>query len=105
MDVWHYLSPEGRDLFQEWHDGLTDLRARVAVIRRIDRLAAGNTGDGRFCRSGVWELRIDLGPGLRVYYAIAGAGIVLLLGGGTKRTQRLDIERAVARWRDYGSRR
>jgi len=81
------------------------LRIRVAVLRRIDRLAAGNSGDHRFCRARVWELRVDLGPGFRVYYATAGTNLLLLLGGGSKRTQQADIEAAVVRWRDYRNRR
>lgn len=105
MDVRHYLARDSRDPFQEWLDGLPDVRVRVAVLRRIDRLAAGNPGDHRFCRAGVWELRVDLGPGFRAYYATVGTEILLLLGGGSKRTQQTDIENAAARWKDYRSRR
>ena len=105
MDVRHYLSPDGRDPFQDWLDGLGDVRVRVAVLRRIDRLALGNVGDCRSCRSSVWEMRIDIGPGHRVYFARAGAEMLLLLAGGTKRTQQTDIATAVARWKDYRSRR
>lgn len=105
MDVRHYLARDGRDPFQEWLDGLPDVRVRVAVLRRIDRLAAGNPGDHRFCRAGVCELRVDLGPGFRAYYATVGTEILLLLGGGSKRTQQTDIENAIARWKDYRSRR
>jgi len=101
MDVRHYVASDGRDPFQDWLDALPDTRARVAVLRRIDRLARGNTGDCRFCRSGVWELRVDFGPGFRVYYVRAGADLLLLLGGGPKRSQQSDIETAVARWKDY----
>jgi len=105
MDVRHFLAPDGRDPFQEWLDGIADIRVRVAVLRRIDRLAAGNFGDRRFCGTGVWELRLDIGPGFRVYYAMAGTGSLLVLGGGPKRTQQADIEQAVARWKQYRSRR
>jgi putative addiction module killer protein len=105
MDVRHYLALDGRDPFQVWFDGLADARVRVAVLRRIDRLAQGNAGDCRFCRSGVWEVRIDLGAGFRVYYSKAGTDMILLLGGGPKRTQQTDIETAVKRWKDYRSRR
>jgi putative addiction module killer protein len=69
--------------------------------RRVDRLMSGNFGDHRFCRDGVWELRIDMGPGYRVYYAHAEQTIVLLRCGGDKRTQDADINRAVAYWQDY----
>ncbi|MDV7400646.1 type II toxin-antitoxin system RelE/ParE family toxin, partial [Arthrospira platensis SPKY1] len=74
---------------------------RVMVQRRVDRLMSGHFGDHRFCRDGAWELRIDMGPGYRVYYARAGQTIVLLLCGGDKRTQDTDINRAVAYWQDY----
>lgn len=103
MDVRHYLARDGRDPIQDWLDRIDDVRTRVAILRRIDRLARGNAGDCRFCGAGVWELRIDVGPGYRVYYAKAGSGIALLLAGGPKRTQQTDIRTAVARWKDYRS--
>lgn len=68
-EIEHFLSQAGTDPFQRWLDGLADLRCRVAVLRRIDRMGNGNPGDQRFCRGGVWELRIDCGPGYRVYFA------------------------------------
>jgi putative addiction module killer protein len=83
---------------------LSDKRVRVAVLRRIDRLAEGNFGEHRFCRDGVWELKIDLGPGYRVYYAQAGEKIILLLCAGSKRSQEKDIDRAVNYWNDYQER-
>ena len=101
MQILHYLTAEGRDLFQDWLDGLRDMRARIAILRRVDRVVRGNFGDHRFCREGVWELRIDVGAGYRVYYAQAGQTVLLLLCGGDKRTQGADIARAVAYWQDY----
>ena len=97
----HYLTPEGKDVFEEWHESQRDTRARIAIDRRINRVELGNFGDHRFCRDGVWELRIDLGPGYRVYYALAGDRIVLLLAGGDKRAQAADIDRACAYWTDW----
>lgn len=99
--ILHYVTEGGEDLYQEWIDGLRDTRARVAIQRRVDRLSNANFGDHRYCRDGVWELRIDLGPGYRVYYAAAGAAIVLLLSGSDKRAQSAEIERAVACWKDW----
>jgi putative addiction module killer protein len=64
-------------------------------------LAAGNFGDCKPLREGVWELRVDWVPGYRVYYAMIGADRVLLLCGGDKRRQSADIERAIGQWRDY----
>ena len=101
MEIRHYLTISGRDLYQAWLDDLKDMRARVAVQRRVDRLAAGNYGDHKFCRDGIWELRIDVGAGYRVYYARTGRTILLIVCGGDKRTQAADIERAVNYWDDY----
>jgi putative addiction module killer protein len=98
----HYLTPQGqKDVYVEWLRRLRDVQAKVAVIRRIARIEHGNFGDCRFCRDGVWELRIDVGPGYRVYYGMAGARVVLLLCGGDKRNQDADIERAVDYWQDW----
>ena len=74
-------------------------RRRLPV--RINRLAAGNFGDCKPLREGVWELRIDWGPGYRVYYAMAGRTCVMLLSGGDKRRQSADVNRAVEYWKDY----
>jgi putative addiction module killer protein len=101
MQILHYLTAEGRDLLQDWLDGLRDMRVRIATLRRVDRVARGNFVDHRFCREEVWELRIDVGAGYRSYYAQAGQTVVLLLCGGDKRTQDADIARAVACWQDY----
>jgi putative addiction module killer protein len=94
----HYLTPDGRDLYQSWHDRLRDAKARVAVERRVNRLADGNFGDHKYCRDGVWELRIDVGAGYRVYYGLHGNRVVLLLCGGDKSSQSADIERAANCW-------
>lgn len=104
MELRHYITRAGKDPFQEWFDSLADLTARVAILRRLDRLELGNFGDGKFLRDGISELRIDHGPGYRVYFARSGASIVLLLGGGSKRTQSRDIEAAVSRWQDFKGR-
>jgi putative addiction module killer protein len=101
MDVRHYMTMSGDDPTQDWLDRLNDSAGRVAVLRRIDRLAAGNYGDHKYCRDGIWELRIDVGPGYRVYYAQAGKTLVLLLCAGSKRTQATDINVAVKYWADY----
>ena len=92
----HYLTAEGKkDLYIDWLQRLRDMQAKVAIIRRVARVEQGNLGDHKFCRDGVWELRIDIGPGYRVYYALAGHRLVLLLCGGDKRTQSKDIEAAI----------
>ena len=77
--------------FARWIDGLPDLRARARILVRIERLASGNPGDVRPVGEGVSELRIDDGPGYRVYYKKIGAKLVILLAGGDKGTQKKDI--------------
>ena len=81
--------------FDDWLSGLKDRQARARVQARIDRLAMGNAGDVKPTHSGVSELRIDYGPGYRVYYQQRGKTVVLLCCGGDKRTQDADIRRAV----------
>lgn len=104
MEVRHYLTPKGVDPFQAWLDGLKDLKGRTSILRRVDRLAAGQFGDRKFVGGGVFELRIDFGPGYRVYYGQDGKTAVLLLCGGSKRTQAGDIKQAVAYWTEYQGR-
>ncbi|MFA6414363.1 MAG: type II toxin-antitoxin system RelE/ParE family toxin [Syntrophales bacterium] len=79
------------ETFAQWLDGLRDLRARARVQARIERLAAGNAGDVKAVGEGVSELRIDYGPGYRVYFTKRGRMVVILLAGGDKRTQANDI--------------
>ena len=105
QQIRHYLDPNGRDHFAEWRDQVRDTKARIAIDRRIMRLELGNFGDHKPLREGVWELRIDWGPGYRVYYAQAGKRLVLLLAGGDKRTQQADIAAALAHWHDWQQRR
>ena len=100
--VEHYLTAdEHHDPYLDWLQRLRDNQAKVSVIRRVARIELGNFGDHKFCRDGVWELRIDLGPGYRVYYALSGHRVVLLLCGGDKRTQETDIAKAVIHWQDW----
>ena len=103
-EIRHYLTRSEKDFFMEWRRQLRDTKAKIAVDRRINRIELGNFGDHKFCRDGVWELRIDVGPGYRVYYAIAGTQVVLLLTGGEKRTQDADIVRACEYWLDWQGR-
>ena len=82
-------------VFAEWLDGLHDVHARARILVRIERLVAGNPGDVRPVGEGVSELRIDFGPGYRVYYKKQGKTVVVLLAGGGKRTQARDIKTAI----------
>lgn len=101
MEIVHYTTEDGTDVYQEWVDALRDSRARIAVLRRVDRVAGGNFGDCKACRDGVSELRVNVGPGYRVYYFQHGRKLVALLCGGDKRTQDADIRRAVAYRADF----
>ncbi len=83
------------DVFAGWLDGLDDLRARARIMARIERLATGNPGDVKPVGEGVSELRIDYGPGYRVYYKQFGRCVVILLAGGDKGTQARDIKTAL----------
>lgn len=105
LEVQDYLSPEGFDPYAQWLAGLADRQARARVLVRVLRMAAGNFGDCKPLQDGVWELRIDHGPGYRVYYAQAGKRLILLLGGGDKRKQQADIATAIERWNDWQHRR
>jgi putative addiction module killer protein len=105
FEIRHYLAPDGKDLMDEWLRKLRDMQAKIAIIRRLNRLEQGNFGDCKPLREGVFELRIDVGPGYRVYYAQSAKTVVLLLCGGAKRTQNADIDRACACWRDWRNRK
>jgi len=83
------------EIFAKWLDGLHDIRARARILVRIERLAAGNPGDVKSVSEGVSELRIDYGPGYRVYYKKQGQKVVILLAGGDKSTQAKDIKTAL----------
>lgn len=83
------------EIFAKWLDGLHDIRARARILVRIERLAVGNPGDVKAVGEGVLELRIDYGPGYRVYYKKHGQNVVILLAGGDKRTQAKDIKTAL----------
>ncbi len=101
IEVRHYCAAGGRIVVGEWLSSLCDQDAKARIVTRFSRLSLGNFGDHKSVRDGVWELRIDAGPGYRVYYAMTDKTCVLLLCGGDKRQQASDIERAVEYWKDY----
>ena len=83
------------NLFAQWLDNLSDIRARARIQARIERLAAGNPGDVEPVGEGVSELRINYGPGYRVYFKRRGQELIILLAGGDKSTQPKDIKTAL----------
>lgn len=99
--VRRYRTEEGREVITEWLNGLRDVRAKARIAARIGRIIAGNFGDCKSLRDGVLELRVDYGPGYRVYFAKVGKTVVLLLCGGDKHTQDADIDKAVGYLADF----
>jgi putative addiction module killer protein len=103
MEVRLYLDAAGRSPYARWYADL-DRHARNRVDVALARLRAGNASNLKSVGSGVSELRIDWGPGLRIYIGQVGGRLVVLLGGGTKARQQDDIATAKLRWLDYKKR-
>lgn len=99
--VAYFVDTGGNAVVDTWRRQLPDKRASARIATRIDRLELGAFGDCKPLREGVWELRIDYGPGYRLYYSMMDKTIILLLCGGNKRKQKADIERAVTYLKDY----
>ena|SRR5215204_1609476 len=93
--TWPMIEVRETPEFTRWLADLRDQRAVLHIVRRISRVAAGNTGDAKSVGGSVSELRIDYGPGYRVYFTRRGQTFVILLCGGDKRTQSRDIRKAV----------
>ena len=100
----NYDTPEGKEPFAEWLDGLRDRRVQKRILARLYRVEEGNFGDHASVGDGVWELRLFFGAGYRIYYAEIGQEIVLLLAGGDKSSQPRDIEQAKTYWKEYQER-
>lgn len=105
MDIWKYQTAQGDCPFDDWLDGLRDLRAVVKILKRLDRLSLGNFGEWGSLGNGVYELKERTGPGYRIYFGKAGERLIVLLCGGDKSTQSKDIARARRYWSDHLSSR
>jgi len=92
---------EKTDVYRDWLDGLKDRMGRARILVRVDRLIAGNPGQYRDLTEGVSELKVDVGPGYRVYYTQRGTRLLLLLIGGDKATQQKDIALALHLARNF----
>ncbi len=99
-----YVDPEGHSPYARWFDRL-NTRAAAKTVTALVRLEQGNLSGIKGVGAGVFELRIDFGPGYRIYFGKDGDTLVVLLGGGTKRRQQQDIETARIRWQDYKQRK
>ena len=104
MEVREYLDRRGNSPFAAWSDRL-NREAAVKVATALARMQQGNLSNAKGVGAGIYEYRIDFGPGYRVYFGKDGERLVILLGGGTKKGQQRDISAAVARWRDYKERK
>jgi len=104
VELHFYQTALGKQPFRDWLESLRDMKAAGKIEARLARVAAGSFGDSQPVGEGVMELRLDWGPGYRVYFARLGQMIVLLLCGGDKRTQDKDIKRAKDYFKDYKAR-
>ena len=104
IEIKAYQDTAGRKPYADWLDSLTDNKTKARIVARVNRIAAGNFGDCKPLRDGVQELKIDFGPGYRVYLSKQGPVLVLLLCGGDKSDQNRDIERAIAYLKDWKQR-
>ena len=99
-----YVNAEGVTPYAEWHERLDSaVRARVTVA--VYRLETGNFSAAKGAGSGIFELRLDFGPGYRVFFGKDGEELVILLGGGTKKRQQADIDAAQSLWKEYKQRK
>lgn len=98
-----YITEQGVSPFERWFRGLRDSRTQALIRKRLDRVTLGNLGDCKAVGGGVLELRIDHGPGLRIYLGEDGAVLVILLCAGSKASQTADIRRAKEFWAEYWS--
>jgi putative addiction module killer protein len=105
FEIEYYTTKEGKKPFKAWLDGLKDVMGRAKIRVRLDRARLGTLGDNRAVGEGVHELRVDYGPGYRIYFAIEGSYLLLLLFGGDKSSQQRDITIAKEYWQDYKERK
>ena len=104
LDIREYVDSEGRSSYERWFNRL-NAQAAAKVATAMARMAAGNFSNVKGVGSGVFECRIDFGPGYRVYFGRDGERLVILLGGGTKKRQQNDIAAALRNWQDYERRK
>ena len=101
----YYVTSDGRSPFHDWYTSLKDVKTLAVINNRLTRVERGLLGDHKALGSGVYELKIDVGPGYRIYFGQEGQKLIWLLHGGYKKTQQRDIEMAKKYWDDYLRRR
>ena len=104
IDVREYLDIKGRSPYATWFDNL-NAEAAAKIAMAVTRISLGNFSNVEGVGHGVFEYKLDFGPGYRVYFGKDGEGLVILLGGGTKKRQQRDINAALANWQDYKRRK
>ena len=105
LELRRYQIAAGDEPVTQWLPDLADRQARARILARLERLEIGNFGDCKLLRDGVSELRIDWGPGYRVYFGRDGRTVIVLLSGGDERKQDADIKRAMELWQEYENRK
>ncbi len=103
-DVRNYVTSDGREPYEEWVNSFRNRKTRAIIRERVNRLHLGNFGDYKRLTADLYELRINYGPGYRVYLGVADRVIVILLCGGSKKTQRRDIQKAKEYWEELRNR-
>ena len=101
MQLLEYITEDGKNPFHKWLNSLKDRADRARIRVRLNRIRLGNFGDCKPVGKGVNELRVDYGPGYRIYYGKSRTSIVILLRGGSKKTQSKDIQLAQTYWADF----
>lgn len=104
LEVKEYCHATGQSPFRKWFDGL-NAEAAAKVTTAVERIRQGHSSSVKGVGDGVFEYKIDFGPGYRIYFGKDGEKAVILLGGGTKKRQTLDIASAAVNWRDYKDRK
>jgi len=100
LTIREYITPRGKNPFRDWLKSL-DIGVHARIQARVLRFESGNLGDHKTVGGGVWEARLDFGPGYRLYFGIDGAALILLLAGGDKASQSKDIAAAKRYWHDF----
>lgn len=104
VEVQEFVDENGISPFEKWFNGL-NAQAAAKITANLVRMASGNFSNSKRISGGVYECRIDFGPGYRVYFGKDGTKIIILLGGGTKKKQSVDIQKAYELWKEYKKRK